>query len=235
MSQAAGLHPPLLHRGGAGPALIAHAAGNRLDRVEKAIEEGADFLEVDLYVHKGRFEARHERAAYPLPFWIERWYLRIAPRSPIGLAELVEATRGRARILLDLKNGGARAAGLVREVLDQTGPGVHLAASSQQWPILRSLRELCPEVELYYSIDVQARLDLFLSVAEREPGITGVSCRHTLLKPQAIVRLKDMGLRVVAWTVDSVDRALELALWEVDGITTHRVRELNEALAGRPR
>ena len=52
----------------------------------------ADFIEVDLWVHHGRFEARHERR-FPasLPLLFEKWYLRTAPRTPFGLADLLEA------------------------------------------------------------------------------------------------------------------------------------------------
>ncbi|WP_373324439.1 glycerophosphodiester phosphodiesterase [Tepidiforma flava] len=87
-----------------------------------------------------------------------------------------------------------------------------------------------PAIDLLYSIDVRAKLDLFLSVAERDPLPRGISCRHTLLTRPIVEELRRRGLAVVAWTVDDLDRAQELADWGVDGITTHRVAELREAL-----
>ena len=105
-----------------------------------------------------------------------------------------------------------------------------MAASAQQWRFLRALHTIAPEVETFYSIDVQAKLDLFLSVHERDRQPKGISCRHTLLPAEVVQRLHDRGLWVVAWTVDDVERAQTLADWGVDAITTHRVGQVREAL-----
>jgi len=213
-----------------GPALIAHGAGNTAARARAAITEVADCIEVDLWVHDDRFEARHERAIYPLPVWFEKWYLRLAPRRPFGLAELLREAGSEVGILLDLKNGGADAARLIRRALDEAGPSVRVAASSQLWHTLRQVNLMCPEIDLFYSIDVQAKFDLFRSVAERDFQPAGVSCRHTLLTQAMVSDLHAGGLKVVAWTVDDLDRAAELAAWGVDGITTHRVAGIRARL-----
>ncbi len=217
--------------GARGPALIAHMGGNTAAAARVALEEVPDFLEVDLWVHNGCFEARHERAMYPLPLWFEKWKLRRAPRRPFTLADLLSETAGKAGVFLDLKNGGAEAARLVREALDVAGlADPHVVASSQHWHILRHVKELAPEVDLFYSIDVPERLDLFLSVAERDLQPAGVSCRDALLTQEAVSALHRRSMKAVAWTVDDPDRAVELAAWGVDGITTHRVAVLRNRL-----
>jgi glycerophosphoryl diester phosphodiesterase len=104
-------------------------------------------------------------------------------------------------------------------------PPPRMVASSQEWKALRAIREVCPEVDTYYSIDVAAKLDLFLSVSERDERPRGVSCRHTLLTRETVAGLHSRGLLVVAWTVDDIERARELASWGVDGLTTHKVAE----------
>ncbi len=215
-----------------GPALIAHMAGNTARQVRAAIEEVADFVEVDLWAHRGRLEARHARALYPLPLWFEEWTtVRRAPRRPFTLAGLLAETSGRTGVFLDLKNGRDEPARLVRAVLDSAGgfPGP-LVASSQRWGTLRGLQQLVPEAGLYYSIDVRAKLDLFRSVMERDLRPAGISCRHTLLDEGIVQEMHDRGLKVVAWTVDEPARAEELAAWGADGITTHRVIELRSHL-----
>ncbi len=216
--------------GRAGPALIAHGAGNSPRLARAGIESGADFLEVDLWLHGGRFEARHERALYPLPVLFEQWYLRFAPRRPFGLAELLAENAGRTGIFLDLKNGGEDAASLVRRSLREVDNGLLVAASAQQWAILRAVSRLCPEVQTFYSVDAAAKLDLFLSISERDTHPAGVSCRHQLLTAPVVERLHQRGLLVVAWTVDETERAAALAAWGVDGITTHRIAAMREAL-----
>lgn len=216
--------------GNAGPAIIAHAAGNSARRAGEAIAARADFVEVDLWVRNGRFEARHERDIYPIPILYEKWYLRFAPRKPFGLADLIRETNGDADLFLDLKNGASAAARLVRRSLDDAGLAVRVVASSQQWATLRAAREIIPEVDTFYSIDVLAKLDLFFSIIERDVHPRGVSCRERLLTERIVERLHALGLLVVAWTVDDADRARELAAWGVDGLTTHRVTELREAV-----
>jgi len=80
--------------GRSGPAIIAHGGGNSVDRVRDYVAAGADYLEVDLWIHRGRFEARHERRVRMLPLLFEKWYLRRVPSAHYGLAELLEAAAG---------------------------------------------------------------------------------------------------------------------------------------------
>ena len=225
------LRRPLSPPARKGPAIIAHCAGYTAALAAAAAETHADFIEVDLWVHNGRFEARHERR-FPahLPILFEKWYLRFAPRTPFGLADLMEAVDDQTGLFLDLKNGGARAAELVARSMDESGRHHRIVASAQEWNALRALRARSPAVDLFYSIDVQAKLDLFLSVLRRDVRPMGVSCRHTLLNQETVAELHGRGLKVVAWTVDSDDRAAELAAMGVEGITTHRVAELRERL-----
>lgn len=210
-----------------GPAIIAHGGGNTIQVARKFLAQGADFFEVDLWLRDGRFEVRHERRLRWLPILFEKWYLSRAPRGGYGLNELLAAISGSgAGIFLDLKNGGAASAALLRQILTNSPHPERVVASSQQWMALRAISEMSPDVDAFYSIDVQAKLDLFLSVADRDNRARGVSCRHSLLS-QAIVRdLHERDLLVVAWTVDDLDRARELTSWGVDGLTTHNVEQM---------
>ena len=210
-----------------GPAIIAHGGGNTLPQAAEFIANGADYLEVDLWMHRGRFEVRHERRMRWLPLLFEKWYLQRVSPAMYGLEALLESTAGQdAGMFLDVKNGGAEAAALLRRILSTHPHTGRVVASSQQWRALRAMRELSPEVDAFYSIDVRAKLDLFLSVSDRDTRPRGVSCRHTLLDERAVRRLHERGLLVVAWTVDDLERARELVSWGVDGLTTHRVEEM---------
>ena len=220
----------LLPGGEERPALISHAGGNAIELARTAEGELADYLEVDLWVHRGRFEARHERRTLGSRVLFEKWYLAWAPREPFGLTELIGATAPETGIFLDLKNGGATAASLIRRALDES-PARRMVASSQLWGTLRAIEQAAPEVDLFYSIDVPAKLDLFLSVSQRDVRPRGVSCRATLLDADTIAALHARDLLVVAWTVDDLTRAAELAAMGVDGITTHRVAAVRNRLA----
>jgi glycerophosphoryl diester phosphodiesterase len=182
-------------------------------------------------VHGNRFEARHEaRLLNRLPVLFHDGRFRVLPKQPFGLAELLEHTEGHIDVFLDLKNGGARAARLIRKAIDEVGYQRRLVASSQLWSVLRGLHQTAPEVDLFYSMGVRSQLDLFLSVSQRDTMPRGVSCRHSLLTRDVVSTLHDRGLLVVAWTVDDEERAAELADMDVDGITTHRVTELRARL-----
>ncbi|MDE2933649.1 MAG: glycerophosphodiester phosphodiesterase [Chloroflexota bacterium] len=217
------------------PALIAHGGGNGPDPVLEALAASAPFIEVDLWLHRGRLEARHERRVPgPVPLLYEFWYLTPAPRPPYHLEDLLLACEGRASVLLDLKNGLGKLAPVLRQTLAAFGRGVNVVASSQNWPLLREVKVACPQLDLYYSIDTPDQFDLFQSVMLHDPLPAGVSCRHTLLDRRIVRDFHDAGLAVAAWTVDDGDRARDLVRWGVDAITTNRVEEIRAALAESP-
>jgi glycerophosphoryl diester phosphodiesterase len=218
-----------------GPAIIAHQGGNTPRQVRDALSHLADHIEVDLWIEDGRFEARHDRLLRPLPvLWGGLYRFTWAPKKTFSLADLLVETGRDAGIFLDMKNGGRAAGGLLRKAIDAAGnPPPQIAASSQLWSALRSIGAAAPEVSLFYSIDARAKLDLFLSVSERDTRPRGVSCKHTLLNQSLVNLLHERGYLVVAWTVDDGDRAMELARWGVDGITTNvvpRIRDRFSAL-----
>jgi glycerophosphoryl diester phosphodiesterase len=214
--------------------LIAHAAGNSADAVERAIAAGADAVEADLYAQRDHFEVRHERSLFPLPVLVERWYVRRRPRRPMRLVNLLDLVGGRCAVLLDLKSGGPRSAHILERVLREAPDGTDLAVSSQFWYMVRAVNAAHTSIPALYSIDVRAKLDLFMSVAERDRQAAGVSIRHTLLDRPTAETLQERGMIVAAWTVDDVDRARELAEWGVDAITTNRIEDAIAAFRERP-
>ena len=223
----------LLVPGRPGPAIIAHGGGNSARRVDEYLAASPDFLEVDLWLHAGRLEARHERRIKFTPILFEKWYLRRAPRPHFGLEELLAASGGSpAGIFLDLKNGGAATVAALDRALTRLAARPRIVASSQQWATLRALSVHLPEVKTFYSVDVPAKLDLFRSVTDRDGRPAGVSCHHSLLTRPLVRELIDRGLVVVAWTVDDPARARELVEWGVHGITTHRVAEMRAEFGG---
>lgn len=213
------------------PAVISHAGGNNQWRVQRAIEEGADLIEVDLWEHQGQFEARHERRIGRLPFLVEKWYFRRTD-PPFSLADLLRATDRRARLFLDLKSGGQGPVHLLRQAIDEAQPWLVPAASSQTWGVLRHIRRHLPEVPVFYSIDVPAQFDLLMENLRREEPPDGVSCRARLLDSESIRTLRRAGLSIIAWTVDDPERAKELVEQGVSAITTHDVVDIRTAIRG---
>ncbi len=210
------------------PALIAHGAGNSPKTAREGFEAGADLVEVDVWSYRGRLETRHERRVPLTGVLFERWYLRRAPRRHRTLAKLLAEVGAMGGVFLDLKNASGSAELVQRAAAAE--PGARLCASSQLWPVLRRLQSAAPEMEMFYSIDVDEQLSLFLSIAARDPVPAGVSCNHRHLDAPLIRRFHDLGLAVVAWTVDDPSRARDLARDGVDAITTNRVAAVREAI-----
>ncbi len=227
----AGLTRPAntLNPGRPGPAIIAHRGGNTALQLRDALSYLADHIEVDLWVEDGHFEARHDRLLRPLRLLWRGWArFAFAPKRPFGLADLLAGTGDSVGIFLDMKTGGQDAGKLLRKSIDTAGRAPRVAASSQRWSILRGIARHAPEVDVFYSIDVRAKLDLFLSVSHRDTRPSGVSCKHTLLNQSLVRAFHERGYLVVAWTVDDGDRAMELARWGVDGITTNTVPRIRD-------
>ncbi|MCA9832188.1 MAG: glycerophosphodiester phosphodiesterase [Dehalococcoidia bacterium] len=213
------------------PMLIAHGAGNTREAALTAVGLGADLIEVDLWVHRRQFEARHERRL-PLraPVLYEQWYLSRPRRDAMTLPELIDICKGRSGIFLDLKGGGDAVVDLLRDQLGGSALPLPVAASAQHWPVLREVGRRLHQIAPFYSIDVLAKLDLFLSVMRRDPIPVGISCRHELLDQAVVERCHEEGVAVVAWTVDEPSRALELVAMGVDAITTHAIAVLRAEL-----
>ena len=223
----------LLQPGLSPPAVIAHAV-NGAGQAASAIAAGADYVEVDLWVERGRLDARHERRLpFHVPLLYEKWYVRGLLRTPVTLEELVEIARSGTGLFLDLKGRAAEAAPLVAGLAEACGGDAQIAASSQSWQALRPIARDVPSVQVFYSIDVAAKLDLFLSVADRDARPHGVSCRERLLTDAVLAELRRRRMAVVAWTVDDPTRAMQLANRGVVGITTERVSDVAVAIGRR--
>ncbi|MFN0095221.1 MAG: glycerophosphodiester phosphodiesterase [Dehalococcoidia bacterium] len=219
---------PLVVPGRPAPALIAHATNSEA-RASSAIDAGADWVEVDIWGHSGAIEVRHERRTPVLPLLFEKWYVRFPGDTARRLAGILGALPPDVGVFFDLKDNHSATRDAIRSVF-QDARGRRMAASSQLWHALRPLGAACEGLDLFYSVDSPAKLDLLLSVIRRDRQVAGVSARASLLQAPTVRALHDCGLQVVAWTVDDPDRAAELARWGVDGITTHVPRAIREAL-----
>jgi glycerophosphoryl diester phosphodiesterase len=207
-----------------GPAIIAHAA-NSVEGIRAAIAAGADLLEADFWSRGPALEARHDRRAGWLPVLYERWRLGLAPRRPLEADSLFEAIGDARSVFFDFKGGTHATVQQLAAALHGHAGRRH-AASSQNWETVRAVADAGLPVDLFYSVDVPAKLDLLRSVRRRDQRMAGISCNHRLLDRDTIRQIHDLGMAVVAYTVDDPGRATELSLFGVDGITTHRVREL---------
>lgn len=209
---------------------VAHAAGNDRFLLRRAVEAGVDFVEADVWPRGDRIVAHHERRAGSLPLLWDKWFLKLDFR-PVCLEEIAEAAAGRVRVYVDVKSGSP---GFMRRVLDALRHGGALdgaALSGHHWRDLVEARR-ATGVPVFPSIPDGPALDRFWAFHERESGhIDGVAIRHWLLTVDVAAALRQRGLLILPWTVDSHRRAHELMDLGVDGVISNHVWLLHEMAA----
>lgn len=226
---------------------IAHNYGNSRDRLELALEGQVDYIEADVWYHGGRLVVRHEHKLGPLPILFDekpedpeergpgrcgvslgRWYLKIQ-KSARYLEEVLAAVHDSCRVTVDVKGGRCgRQFAFARDLAQAVflaGMADKVIFCGQNWPALRDLQVIAPDLHVHYSIGDKRRLDDFGRV--HQWGIPrGVNLHRSLVDAQLVGDLKQQGLAIWVWTVDDLARAGELVSMGIDGIISNRLAVL---------
>ena len=229
------------HRGAAGA-----APENTLAAVRRAIEDGADWVEIDVQeTLDGEIVVIHDSdfmklAGNPLKVWdgtlaqvrdidIGSWFAPefSSERVPV-LAEVLAEVRGRARLVIELKYYGhdVQLEQRVVDIVEQTGMVDDVAIMSLKYDGIQKLRELRPDwtagLLSAKSIGNLASLDVdFLAVN------TGMAT------PRFVRRAQDSGKQVFVWTVNdpvTISRMISLG---VNGIITDEPAMAREVIEER--
>jgi hypothetical protein len=238
---------------GGRPIRIAHAYGNRPDKIEAAADADIDFMEADLWYRAGEVWVRHERRLGCLPLLFDGrprgvdsvgpWGVTVFPGyylrldiNPLGLGELLERTKGRCGLLLDIKGSygeaGARSyARTLARALAQAGreESVIVCGGAE---VLDQVREAAPDLDVRHSIEKQRHWDGFLRRLEADSHLRGVCMAREFLNDKIMRFLKDKELRVFCWTIDDPTEARKLVALGVDGITSNNIPLLEQLGSG---
>lgn len=214
------------------PLAIAHRAGNHPDRLRAAEEMGVDFVEADVWLHRGRLEIRHEKTAGPFPVLWDRWSLSPGWTPRLGLAELVQTAHPTTVLLLDLKGLNRQLPTLLLETLAEHAPGQPFAVCSQNWDFLDTLRHR-PEATTFYSVGNGRQLRALSHRLDRA-GRHAVSIHSRLLDPATIRAIKERASAVVPWRVHTAAHAQQLLTWGVDGINADDLALLRDLMTDLP-
>lgn len=200
--------------GSARPLVVAHRAGNRPDDARAAARAGADLVEIDLHMRRGRLEVRHPRRLGPVLWDRERVALA---RGPAQAPEPVLAALGPAvEPMLDLKGGPRRLATRALEAARAAIRDRPVTISSRRWDLLdevagragvRALRSAAGRREL-----------AALRRLGRDDGVAGVCVRRDLLTAAMVAALREECGAVLTWPVADLADARLLASWGVSGL-----------------
>ena len=209
------------------PIRILHRAGNFHDLLHLSEHPSVDALEADIWVMNGRLFAHHER---PIGRFLlgNRGLALGVDRVPLEV--ILEAVQGHSEFVIDLRSWfGDPAPDLARTLALQLDDFSHIHVTCEAWRIADRLREWLPGLNVAYSIRSEKQLRRFIrDVDDKRIRPTPVTVRHTLLRSRRVVQeLRARAGQVGAWTVDDVERGLELSTWDVDAIVSNQLTVLN--------
>ena len=219
--------------------------GNTPESFDTAVETGVDMIEFDiLREQEGRLIVAHD-------------FDDALRRRPMDLTEaldlFLEPPLDEVEIDCDLKLAGSEAelAGALagRGLLDRA------MVSTQEIDSLRKLRQLEPDLRLGWTFPktkrdwtqygwarpalraglsaLRRRYPSILAKQAPDLQVNAVWVFHPIITPKAVDVAHDLGLEVMAWTVDDAERMRELLGMGVDGICSNDPR-LFEAVESRP-
>jgi glycerophosphoryl diester phosphodiesterase len=235
------------------PIRIAHAYGNRRDRLALAIAADVDMIEADVWFHGGEVHVRHEHRLGRLPLLVDRrsrsmpvigpWAMPLPRRyfirpdwRPFPLGEVLAKVAGDKRLLIDVKGAPRSAAEpFARAIGDlikrESAPGWTTVCG--YWPVLDAIRATGPDLDVRYTVDTPKRLAAYLERHSAGRATPGICAYHGLLNAETMQQLTAQDIDVYAWTVDDPGRAAELLALGVSGITSNDLSVL-AALPAEP-
>jgi glycerophosphoryl diester phosphodiesterase len=198
------------------PFVIAHRGAsselpeNTLPAFARAIELGADFVELDVHADsEGRLVVTHDRPR--------------ARTHLLALSDVVELCRGRIGVMVELKTPYRhRRHHLVERTLELLDDDAVIVCFEPG--AIARVRALRPKVRTVQHV---AFVPMRLAAAR---GCWAVGFDNRRATPRAIRAAQRLGLATTVYTVNDEARMLELAALRVTGIFTDRPREALECL-----
>jgi glycerophosphoryl diester phosphodiesterase len=228
------------------PLLIGHRGAprerpeNTLPSFLRALELGADGIELDAHTTAdGVVVVHHDevpRAAAPtgkltgrridqLTFdQLQGFSVRGLALIPT-LAEILAAMRGRVEVFVELKGRDVEAA--VIEAIRRSPRPDRCAVHSFDHEAVRRARALAPDLRGGILFD-RALPDV--AQAMRDADALDAWPRWDLIDAAMVDAVHGAGGRVIAWTVNRADRALDLAALGVDALCTDYLPQIGESL-----
>jgi glycerophosphoryl diester phosphodiesterase len=210
---------------------VAHRAGNDLQVLREAALLGADVVEADVHLHRGRLEVRHEKSVGRLPWLWDKWqvYPRTHPR--MVLDELLDALPLGTTVMLDLKGVG-RAGAEVALAVHARAPEHPVLVCARWWPAVAPFREL-PWARVLLSARGRVELARLRRRLRAGDPPDGVSVHLSMLDPLVVAELKEQVPLVLTWPVDDLAALERASFCGVDGAITKDLDIVGRILGAR--
>lgn len=211
------------------PFVVAHRAGNDLERLRIAAALGLPLAEADVHAYRGRLEVRHLKTAGPLPVLWDRWKLASARAPRLELEALLAAGAEGPELMLDLKGHDPRLPARLLGALAQAGPGRRVTVCSQDWGLLEPLRGV-PDLRIVHSVGSRRALGTLLACYAGD-RLDGVSIHRRLLDPTVAAELRTRADLLLSWPVESIAEGHRLAGLGVRGLISQAFELLSAVFA----
>ncbi len=199
-----------------------------LDRTTNAVQRG--------YQPGTRVAAvtAQELAALDAARWPDgRWEAFRPTAPPTVEAVLRRAVALKRRCLVERKAGDAQT---LCQLLTATGATAQVCliafAEAGGWDYLRDCEQCLPGLATAYNVLASEFSPATLERLAHQYHARRLNCDHRLLTRERVAELRSppYGFEVWAWTVNDLERARELAAWQVQAITTDIPAQLLQGL-----
>jgi hypothetical protein len=190
------------------PLLVAHRAGNDPASARAAAEAGADLVEADVHMRRGRLELRHPRRIGPL-LW-DREGLALARGAPREPGPALAALGPRPEPLLDLKGGPPRLAEAALAAARAALGERPVTIATRRWALLDRL-EGAAGVRRVRSAASPREVRALLALAAAGRLGDGACVRADLLTPEVAGALAGSAPFLGTWPVAGAAQAERLA------------------------
>ncbi len=212
--------------------VVAHRAGNSLRTLAAAERRGADVVECDVHLHRGRLVVTHLKGAGPLPLLWDRWEL-VSTRTPqLELADLLEARAVGTTLMLDLKGWHTSVARSVTALLQEQERQDPVLACGRWWPSVDAVAEL-PFVLPVLSARNARELRRLRRRLVSGPAVHGVSVHRSLLDAAVVRELHRHVDLVMTWPVNDAVTLDAVRAIGVSGVISDEVWVLAELVSHR--
>ncbi len=212
------------------PLAIAHRFGNELHALRAAEQAGADLIELDVWLYRGRLEVRHSKTLGPAPVLWDRWSLTHGWAPRLHLAHVLEAAAPETHLMLDLKGTESRLPGAVLRALHRVAPERPVTVCSQSWQLLDAFRDV-PGVRVAHSVGNPRQLaKVFARLTWHDQH--AISIHRRLLSPPLVRALRTVAPLVMSWPVNTAATLAELRAWGINGMISDNLALLRHLKAG---
>lgn len=206
---------------------VAHRAGNDLAVLQEAARLGADVIEADLHLHRGRLEVRHQKSLGPLPWLWDRWELYPADLERMLLDHLLDALPAGQAVMLDLKGIGRVGPAALRH-LEERAVEHPLLVCARYWPSALAFAD-APWARVLLSARGRTEIARLRRRLRTSPAPYGVSLHLSMLTPRLVDEIQSAGSLILSWPIDDAASLTRARALGIDGAITKDlgiVREL---------